>query len=264
MASTNIDYDEKEVKQMYSPYIPSWKMIKRNADKAKQLLKDLDHLNADFKLLKPREERLIYQFRYFLEANFDNIYGSYYDGVWMLGPDYFCEQPICFTTNYLLAALKRIKIRTVKDLELILYWIREHQTTFETYQDNIKLGVKSGMVQAQEVCQSSAKTFSKLYNKVNKDPQGALQLNFAKYLETSSSYVYLKSGAFSEFYRIHNETYKTKLKNTITNNFGKPLHQLIHYLKDEHVKNCPPSNVSSGLSGLPLKKVYYEGIEQNK
>ena len=160
MASTNDDITSFQVKKQFHPYYPTYENIKKNADAAMHQLNILKHLSVNVTRLKPREERLISQFKYFLESSFDNIYGSYYDGVWMLGPDYFCEQPICVISNHLLAALKRITVQSVKDLELIVYWIREHRKTFTQYTDNAKRGIELGMVQPIEVCKYEDKKFS--------------------------------------------------------------------------------------------------------
>jgi len=261
MASTNLDYDDKQVKQVYNPFIPTHENLKRNADQSNKYLNILSNMNITYKNLKPREARLISQFKYFLNANFDNIYNSYYDGVWMLGPDYFCEQPICFASNYLLAAFKRISIRTLKDVELVIFWIKEHRKTFEQYLANIKLGVKKGMVHSLEVCKSSSKTFSKLYSRVHRDgASSVVNMRFAQYILTEAKLFPL--GALAAFKNKENKEYIVALKEALINDFGKPLKTLLTYLRSEHEQYCPPSDVASGLGGLPLAYEYLNGEPQ--
>ena len=260
MSSTNIDFNDKQVKQLFQPYLPSPDNLKSNADNAKKWLNILNSISIDRPSLKPREERMISQFRYFLESNFDNIYQNYYDGVWMLGPDYFCEQAICFTKSYLMAALRRITVKTLKDLELIIFWVKEHRRTFKQYLTNVKEGIKRGMVQPYEVCRSSAKTFSTVYSKVHYGgPSGALTMAFARLLNSTEYYRTVTDKTFADYHRKHGESYRTAVDNAIVDDFGKPLKELIIYLKQEHWRYCPPSNLSSGLGGLPLKYQYLDG-----
>lgn len=263
MVPTNVDFTDKQIKQYYQPYIPSAENLKKNADNSKKILEKLQKLSVNFTLLKPREERVIYQFRYFLESNFDNIFGNYYDGVWMLGPDYFCEQPICFVGYQIYSALKRISVKTLKDLELIIFWISEHRKTFEKYLSNVKLGVKEGMVNPYEVCKASAKTFAKKYGKVYyKGAKGAFLMSFAKLLNDTKYYSKVDKAVFAEYKNKAGKGFTEKLNEVILIDFGEPLKTLIDYLKKEHYKYCPPSNASSGLGGLPLDYQFKNGKRQ--
>ncbi|XP_065652112.1 uncharacterized protein LOC100210725 isoform X2 [Hydra vulgaris] len=272
MASTNDDITCFEVKKQFHPYIPTYDNIKKNADAARHQLSILHHLPINKTLLKPREERLLSQFQYFLESSFDNIYGSYYDGVWMLGPDYFCEQPICVISNHLYAALKRITVRSVKDLELIIYWIREHRKTFTQYTENAKQGIELGMVQPVEVCKSASRTLSTLYRQVhNGGPEDALNFDFATLLLGDGNilklpyYEFITNSHLVAFRNKNNgKEYVELVKQAIIDDFGKPLKDMIDYFKNEHFKYCSPSNVSSGLGGLPLKYKFKDAEKQTQ
>ncbi len=46
---------------------------------------------------------------------------------------------------------------------------------------------------------------------------------------------------------------------TLTKYIGKPLTQLVHFLKYEYRSYCVPNNISSGLASLPLKYIYING-----
>lgn len=236
-------------------------MLKRSSDEANRLLASLEKLEINHTRLKPREERLVHQFRYFLRSNFDSIYENYYDGLFMMGPDYFCEHVICKIPNYFEAALTRMKshINSVKDLKDLISLVRDHKQTFDVYLENVRQGPPRGMVFSKEVCKASSKTFAKLYGKLKKDPVGVLKMKFAKLLlDTNQKYFYknLSDTALNEFKVERNGSFEDEMRRTIVDYFGKPAHQLVDYLRHEHVQYCPSSETSSGLGGLPLKYVY--------
>lgn len=263
MAATNSEYGGKEIKQVFQPYLPNPKHLKSTADNIADLLKRLDKIESKFDDLNPRELRLIFQFRYFLQNNFDNIYENYYDGVWMLGPDYFCEQPICLVHKYFFATLKIITVKTLKDLELIIYWVKQHRDTYEQYLKNVKSGVKAGMVFPDEVCKAAAKTFSMTYGRVHyKGAEGVMKMQFARLLMAPDYYRGVSEQVFKNFKRKHGKSYTTVLKNALVNDFGKPLKALVKYLTKEHRSYCAPSSMSGGLGLLPLDYRYKDGVKQ--
>lgn len=249
------------MKKFYRPYVPTPTTLKRDADEANRLLKSLGHLKINHTRLKPREERLVHQFRYFLKSNFDNIYEAYYDGIFMLGPDYFCEQAICMVGNFFEAALRRMRnyIKSVKDLKDLISLVRDHKQTFEVYLKNVQQGPPRGMVHSKEVCKAASKTFAKLYRRIKKDPTGVLKMDFAKILmDTDQKYFYknLSESAFDNFKAEHNRSYADEMRAALIDYIGKPAHALVKYLREEHWQYCPSSETSSGLGGLPLEYVF--------
>ncbi|XP_066927673.1 uncharacterized protein [Clytia hemisphaerica] len=268
LIASNLEYDGSHVKMQYAPYLPTPENLERIANKSAHLLNKLEHWNGARSELKPREERLIHQFKYFLKSNFDSIYEGYYDGMWMLGPDYFCEQPICYALEYFHQALQRMleidgSILTLTDMRNMISLVKEHRKTFEQYLKNMKNGVNSGMVWSEEVCKASSKTFRKIYRDVRTKPEGILKMKFAKVLmngiRTQKGLYKKLGGPELEQFRIDHGDYETQLNKTIIEYIGKPVHDLIKYMKDEHIQHCPPSSISSGLGSLPLKYVYKNG-----
>jgi Bacterial protein of unknown function (DUF885). len=269
LISTNLEHDSNYVKKFYSPYNPDPKILKRNSDKAKELLERLNNWEGDHAKLKPREERLFHQFRYFLRSNFDSIYENYYDGVWLLGPDYFCEQPICFSLEYFDQALQRISekgsIKSLTDLKDIISLVRGHRQTYHQYLLNVQAGVESGMVWSQDVCKASTKTFGKIYRRVRKHPEGVLKMKFARTLlrgvrTKEGLYRGLDLAVLDQYKADHGEEFEKTLNETIIKHIGEPILHLYKYLKLDHIKACPDSSISSGLGKLPLEHKY----ENNK
>ena len=51
------------------------------------------------------------------------------------------------------------------------------------------------------------------------------------------------------------------VNSTLVEYVGRPLAELIHYLKYEYRSHCVPNNISSGLASLPLKYIYINGSQ---
>ena len=265
MVGTNTDMNKEEIKQLFQPYNPNPSELKAAAVASKSLLKELHNLDLDRRALKPRENRLFHQFTYFLRQSFDNIYENYFDGIYMLGPDYFCEQTICFVNSHFTAALKRVEPKSLEDLELLINWIKQHNATFTEYLNNVKEGVQRGMVQPIEVCKAAARTFQKTYGKVGrKGPEGAMDMSFAQHLVTRDMYKNLSPDVNQKWKNKYDKDYVDMVKTAVIDYFGKPLHKLITFLKNDHVDYCVPSKISSGLAKLPLMSVYKNGEEIKK
>jgi hypothetical protein len=64
------------------------------------------------------------------------------------------------------------------------------------------------------------------------------------------------------------QKYKTTIWNSVlrvlTEDVGKPLNNLIYYLKNEHYLYCVPNNVIHGLASRPVRYVYFNGTKTNQ
>lgn len=86
----------QQLKEKFKPYNPHPKNLKRVSDTARVLLNELLSLKINPKRLKAREKKVLAQAKHYLEHNFGSPYDkNYYSGLFLLGPDLFCWQPIC-------------------------------------------------------------------------------------------------------------------------------------------------------------------------
>ena len=166
-----------EIVDKYIPYDPNWETLKSRTDHAIKLQQKLKDLNIDKSNLRPREKKAYAQLDHYLGSIFGNPYDeNYYAGDWMLGPNHFCWQQICYapqSLGYHFNADQGFIPRNVTDVEKIIKSIRKLKKTYRVYQDNMVLGVKAGMVRSVEDCNSGRDAFSsKFKNIVREGPKG--------------------------------------------------------------------------------------------
>jgi len=144
----------EEILSVYRPWDPSPNTIKFKTDEAAKLLKELNDLKINTTLLKLRERKAVHVAKAILLNNFGWApYGQYYyGGDWMLGPDFFCWQPICWVFFDFGAVIQTFKPHNANELEKLDQLFDQLNHTFERYIENLKLGVLSGYVRPKEAC----------------------------------------------------------------------------------------------------------------
>lgn len=153
-----------EVQQKYKVYDPSPLNLKNVTDAAKTLLEDLNRMAIDEKKLRSRERKVLAQLRHFLKHVFGTPFdGNYYFGDFLLGPNVFCWQPICTVGSSLGKSLTFFKPSDTRGLEIVIEKLAEVKKTFQTYTDNLRYGVKAGMVRSMEECRSGIDTIQRTY-----------------------------------------------------------------------------------------------------
>lgn len=153
-----------EIKNLYRPFNSRPSTIKEKTDAAKQLLRELNSItkNCNEDALKERERKGIYEARQVLQHAFSTPYaGNYYNGDWLLGPDSFCWQEICYLFYYFPVGL--YKPMTLAEVEKLGKVLRHFQQTILQYIENLKTGVRSGMVRSIEACKAGLNAIKRVY-----------------------------------------------------------------------------------------------------
>ena len=183
-------------------------------------------------------------------------------GQWMLGPNRFCYTKIIARLPYHFRAfLKMLSPSTVEDMEAIVEALKSFGRGITQYQENIKLGVKAGMVGSIEECRVGLDCLSQIYPKI------ADSLHEEDVMIESFGYPFLTGAFFMRFQNAselwlkkYNVTLYQSMADSLIDYVGLPLVNLLRYLAVDHMKHCVPSNVSSGLFNRPLRYVYYNGL----
>jgi len=105
--------------------------------------------------------------KHFLQNNFGKPYDTdYYAGDFLMGPNLFCLQQICDVGSSDIAnGLGNIRPKELDDLQLFINKIKLVAETFSTYINNLRLGVKAGMVCSTEECLAGINAFKRSYLK---------------------------------------------------------------------------------------------------
>ena len=156
------------LKQSFRPYDPSPSALKKVTDTAKQLLKELQEMAFNYRLLRPREKKAIAQVKHYLASNFATPYdGDYYAGDFLMGPNLFCWQPICAVGYHLYSNLRHFKPGDLSDVELLRDKLKLVRRTFVQYLENLRYGIKSGMTRSVEDCRGGIDSFKRKYLNVS-------------------------------------------------------------------------------------------------
>ena len=159
------DVTTSRIKEEYVAYDPTPSVIKKRTDTALNLLKEISSKSIDTDKLKPRERKSLAQVKHYLQHVFGQPYDvNYYAGDWMLGPNLFCWQEICFHGYGIYNGIGLfLKPYNLGDVNLIETKLKTHKEGILQYIENMKMGVKSGMIRSVEECKAGLNAISRRY-----------------------------------------------------------------------------------------------------
>ena len=163
------DVKTSAIREKYVAYDPTPSVIKKRTDAALNLLKEISSKSIDTDKLKPRERKSLAQVKHYLQHIFGQPYDvNYYAGDWMLGPNLFCWQEICYHGYGIYNGIGlHHKPYNASDVNLIETKLRTHKEGILQYIENVKMGVKSGMVRSVEECKAGLNAISRRYLNVS-------------------------------------------------------------------------------------------------
>ena len=163
------DVTEDRVKVEYVAHDPTPSVIRKRTDTALALLKEINDKTINTDALKPRERKALAQVKHYLQHMFGRPYDvNYYAGDWMLGPNWFCWNDICNHGYGVRNGLGSYhKPYNASDVELIKTKLKTHKAGILQYIDNMKMGVRKGMVRSVEECQAGINSIKRDYLNVS-------------------------------------------------------------------------------------------------
>ncbi|PFX31789.1 uncharacterized protein LOC111321704 [Stylophora pistillata] len=250
----------EEIRRNFKPYDPTPSEIKRRTDGAWRLLTEINETDIDLAKLKPRERKAVSQVKFYLRHVFGHPYdGNYYSGDWMLGPNFFCWQPICMLGNEISGNLQHFAPRNLSDMEVIRNILKAYNKSISQYTQNVKLGVTTGMIGSIEECRAGIDSLKEHFSHIYIQKEGVLKELFVQKLLHSSFYGGLTKEMRDEWKKRTGKTVESSMEEFLIQFFGAPMNGLFRYLENEHMQHCVPSNISSGFFNRPLKYVYING-----
>ena len=159
----------EELKEKFRPYNPDPKNLKHITDAARALLLKLTEMSINARQLKPREKKSLAQVKHFLENNFGTPFdGDYYAGDFLMGPNLFCWQSICGVgSTDIQYGLGNLHPKSLSDVQLVQEKMRLVAKAFALYIDNLRFGIKAGMVRSKEECIAGINSFKRKYLSVS-------------------------------------------------------------------------------------------------
>lgn len=180
----------------------------------------------------------------------------------MLGPNRFCyTQVIARLPYHFRAFLKKLSPHTVEDLETIMDALKSFSRGIRQYHENVKLGVKTGMVGSIEECKVGLHCLSQIYPKIAEGfREEDVVLESFGYLFFTHQFLMRFENASGRWFKKHGVHLEQSMVESLISHIGVPLANLFKYLADDHLKHCVPSNASSGLFNRPVRYVYKNGV----
>ena len=152
------------IKEKYTAYNPTPEYIKQVTDAAWKLFKEVNETKVEYEKLKPRERKALSQLKHYLKTVFGQPFDmNYYAGDWMMGPTFYCKQPICDVGKHLQEMLKKLKPKTLEDIDEIERKLKTHKDGILRYMENVKMGKLHGMVYSEEACVSGRNALKRKY-----------------------------------------------------------------------------------------------------
>ena len=180
----------------------------------------------------------------------------------MLGPNRFCyTQVIARLPYHFRAFLKKLSPHTVEDLETIIDSLKSFSRGIRQYHENVKLGIKTGMVGSIEECKVGLDCLSQVYPKI---AEGFWEENVIfesfRYPVLTPTFLMRFENASGMWFKKRGVHLEVSLVDSLISHIGVPLANLFKYLAHDHLKHCVPSNASSGLFNRPVRYVYKNGV----
>ena len=176
-----MDATSESIRREFRASIPTPSELKRKTDAALELFREIDEKDIDQAKLKLREKKGISQIRFYLKTVFGQPYeANYYNGDWMLGPNFFCWQPICVLKYEILSNLHVLAPRNLSEIPAFRDVLQSYKMSVMQYISNIKFGVKAGMVGSVEECKAGIDALKAVYRevytngKIGKYPSGLI------------------------------------------------------------------------------------------
>ena len=168
LIASQLQVTSSEVRQVYRPYDFRPEAIKNRTDAGDALYNELQTIvfaNVNERELSLRERKAMHVAKTILKFAFgwSPYEENYYSGDWLLGPNFFCWQPICYLLTNLASSLPHFKPASVRDIHELLDLLRQHNSSVQQYKENLQSAVNGGMVRSVEACKVGVREFKKRF-----------------------------------------------------------------------------------------------------
>eukprot|EP00111_Clytia_hemisphaerica_P000364 TCONS_00000989-protein len=243
----------------FTPYLPTPSKLKETTDQINELRKQIDSVLYNESEMKPKENQMIAKIKVFLSQMMSvNFESGFYDGGWMFGPEYFCFNRVCRLQEEISILTYYYRPKTYEDLETLYNIFLQYNQTFHQNIENLKMGIKSGMIKSRSACEAGIKAFEEN----NKDILFAGARKYpimSRNILNSVFYSQLDKDAEKKWRKSYGHSSVRTLYSTLLHGFIFPARKYHRFLQNEYLRQCPPDHVATGLSHLPVMFQYLDG-----
>lgn len=160
----------EQLKDGFSAYDPSPSTIKNRTDTALRLLEEINGKTKELNenKLKPRERKAIAQVKLYLKHVFGQPYDvNYYAGDWMMGPNHFCWQPVCYISNEIHNTFVYFRPYSLEEVETIKNHLENTKNGILRYIENMKMGIERGMIRSVEECEAGLNAIRRRFQNIS-------------------------------------------------------------------------------------------------
>lgn len=179
----------------------------------------------------------------------------------MLGPGRYCTRTfkgITSIESQLATMLLLFRPKTAAELEDDLLFLEQFKIGINQFQENLKNGIRTGMVGSVTVCKEGKQCLEDTYVEIASQKSGrGILAGFTNSIDSFLSK--MSPDELAKILEKHGVNATALVEESVIKNVGSPLAGLFEYLEKEHLPHCLPSNVSSGLGTLPVDRVYFNG-----
>ena len=165
----DVDTNPLKVRDEYEAYDPTPSAIKERTDRSYALLEQINTTAINVDGLSPRERKALAQVKHYLAHVFGQPYDvNYYAGDWMMGPNLFCWQPVCYHGHDIYNGIGLYYMPfNAEDVKIIESKLRGHKDGILQYIENMKMGIRKGMVRTKEECVAGLDSIKRKYLNVS-------------------------------------------------------------------------------------------------
>jgi len=191
-----------------------------------------------------------------LNTTYANPYGEeFYSGNWLLGPDKWCWQPMCWQTYSIYDIYYNMFAELeegTKTLDDVLYELDLLIAVWDDEIQILKYGVESGFVRSDKGCAAALAGVKDSYTNTAKDGVNGARVDFY--------YDDLKEGVNSN---LTNAWEGGNFWDEVDKKYDEVGEELLKYLdfyEQNYTRFCPPVDIVTGLAQLPIDYVYVDGV----
>lgn len=243
----------------YHPWARNISSLQARTDAAREFNIRLKEKNIDITKLSLYEQKVRAQLEWFLNTTYANPYGEeFYSGTWLLGPDKWCWQPMCWQTWSMQDIYWKLFGQLEEGTSTLDDVLYELDLLIAVWGDEVqilKYGVEAGFVRSDKGCAAAFAGVKDAYSNTARDGINGTRDDFY--------YDLLVWGISSKFPNMTADWEGGDFWAEVDARYeavGEELVKYFDFYENTYMRFCPPTEIVTGLAQLPVDYVYVDGV----